>query len=115
MEKFTNFLPPQYYVDVQDDARIHAAALLLPDVKDERLFAFAGTFDINSMLAAFRKAAPNRKFQEDVKDPPVHLAKVPNERALELLKQTGRVGWVTLDETVAALVPSYEAFDGLRG
>lgn len=84
-------------------------------MKDERLFAFAGTFNINSMLAAFRKAAPNRHFQEDVKDPPIHLAKVPNERALELLKRIGRAGWVTLDQSVAAMVQMYEEFDRIQG
>jgi hypothetical protein len=56
-------LPPQYFVDVQDDARLHVAALLLPEVKEERVFAFAAPFNFNQLFAAFRKAAPQRDFR----------------------------------------------------
>lgn len=99
---------PQYYIDVQDDARLHLAALLLNDVQNERIFAFAGVFDYNTELAAFRKADPHRKLPDDVKDPPKHLVKVPNERAEELLKRVARKGWTSFDDSIALMVKSYK-------
>ncbi|KAF2102727.1 NAD(P)-binding protein [Rhizodiscina lignyota] len=108
LDLLRSMLPPQYYIEVQDDARIHVAALLLPDVKDERIFAFADTFDYDQLLAAFRKVAPNHSFPADVKDGSADLAKVPNGRALELLKRVGRKEWVTLDQAMASMVQSYE-------
>lgn len=101
-------MQPQYYVDVQDDARIHAAALLLPDVVGERLFAFADVFNINDELDAWRKVRPNRKFLDNFPNEPVHMAKVPNERAEELLKKVGRQGWTTLEESFARMALAYE-------
>jgi nucleoside-diphosphate-sugar epimerase len=108
LEKLANMLPPQYYVDVQDDARLHVAALLLPEVKDERVFAFTATFTYNELLVAFRKAAPEHNFPEDLKQEDKHLATVPNSRAEELLKKTGRNGWMSLDESIKNMVPAYE-------
>ena len=48
-------IPPQYYVNVQDTARLHVIALVNPSVKDERVFAFAGPFDFNDILGVLRK------------------------------------------------------------
>jgi nucleoside-diphosphate-sugar epimerase len=111
LEELTNTIPPQYYIDVQDDARLHIAALLLHEVKDERVFGFATTFTYNKLLAVFRKAAPGHKFPEDLKQEDVHLATVPNSRAEELLKKVGRKGWVSLQESIKNMVPAYEQAD----
>jgi nucleoside-diphosphate-sugar epimerase len=111
LEALTKTLPPQYYIDVQDDARLHVAALLLPEVKDERVFGFAATFTYNELLAVFRKAAPEHKFPEDLKQDDKHLATVPNSRAEELLKKVGRKGWMSLEESVKNMVPAYEQAD----
>ena len=46
--------PPQYYVDVRDTARLHVIALVDSDCNGQRLFAFAGPFNPNDILAAFR-------------------------------------------------------------
>lgn len=102
-------LVPQFYVDVQDDARLHVAALLLPDVKGERVFAFADVFNINDELAAWRKIKPDKKFIEGGADEPVHMAKVPNDRAEELLREVGRKGWVSLEQSFRNMLPAYEA------
>ncbi|KAI3396616.1 hypothetical protein diail_11869 [Diaporthe ilicicola] len=37
-------IPPQYYVNVQDTARLHVVALVNPSVEGERVFAFHGAF-----------------------------------------------------------------------
>ncbi|MBE7181519.1 MAG: hypothetical protein INR71_09990 [Terriglobus roseus] len=106
--KHTGMIPPQFYVDVQDCARLHVAALLLPDVREERVFAFATPFNVNTELAAFRKIRPGRKFVDDLPDVPVHLAEVPNDRAEELLRKVGRKGWVPMEESFENMLPAYE-------
>jgi nucleoside-diphosphate-sugar epimerase len=107
-EKLTDMFPPQYFVDVQDCARLHVAALLLPEAKGERIFAFASAFTYNEILSAFRKAAPGHNFPKDLQRVDKHLTTVPNGRAEELLRKVGRKGWTSLDESLENMVPAYE-------
>ncbi|KAM3077216.1 hypothetical protein ACMFMG_003319 [Clarireedia jacksonii] len=95
-------LPPQYFVDVQDNARLHVSALTNPDVKNERLFAFAEPFNSNDVLRVFRKLRPEAKIMDDFHDDNIRdLSKVANTRALELLKSDfGQSGWTSLEESL---------------
>ncbi|PQE31223.1 aldehyde reductase ii protein [Rutstroemia sp. NJR-2017a WRK4] len=95
-------LPPQYFIDVQDTARLHVSALTNPDVKNERLFGFAEPFTANDLLRAFRKIRPDANIMDDFHDDNVKdLSKVANERAEELLRSDfGRSGWTSLEESL---------------
>ncbi|GAB7341869.1 hypothetical protein MBLNU457_g0187t1 [Dothideomycetes sp. NU457] len=90
---------PRHFVDVGDDARLHVAALLHPDVKGERVFAFAEAKNAERTVAVLSKAFPERRFElkggmgEDLS---VIEGK---ERAEELLKWLGRKGWVGMEES----------------
>lgn len=92
--------PPQYYVNVQDNARVHVAALICPDVKNERLFSFAHPYNWNDILAVFRELYPQHKFINDYPDLGRDLSKVSNERAEELVKRFDRPGWTSLRDSV---------------
>ena len=35
----------EWYIDVQDTARLHVAAVINPDVQNERIFGFADPFN----------------------------------------------------------------------
>lgn len=94
------FNPPQYYINVQDNARIHVAALIYSDVESERLFTFAHPFTWNEILAVFRKWYPNHKTIDDIPDLGQDLSKVANQRAEELLKRFGLPGWTSLEQSV---------------
>ncbi|KAF7885284.1 uncharacterized protein EAF01_011349 [Botrytis porri] len=96
-------LPPQYFIDVQDTARLHVSALIDEDVKNERLFAFAEPFNNNMLLRIFRKLRPDAKIMDDFHDDSVNdLSKVANQRAAELLKRDfGRAGFTSLEESLA--------------
>lgn len=94
------FNPPQYYVNVQDTARVHVGALIYADVKGERLIDFAYPFNWNDILAEFRKLYPDRKFMDDMPDLGRDLSKVANQRAEELVKRFGRPGWTNLTDTI---------------
>ncbi|KAH6673670.1 hypothetical protein B0J14DRAFT_667193 [Halenospora varia] len=94
-------LPPQYYIDVQDIARLHVAALIYPDVQNERLFAYATPFNWNAVLRIFRKLRPDHKFIDDYEDESIQdRSKVANERTEELLKRMGRPGFTPIEESI---------------
>ncbi|GJC88565.1 aldehyde reductase 2 [Colletotrichum liriopes] len=99
----TNYLggiTPQYYVDVQDNALLHVAAAIHPGVQSERVFAFAEPVNADGVLAILRKLYPGRSFppnfqaEEDLSDI------VPRQRAEALLREMGRDGWTSLEESI---------------
>jgi nucleoside-diphosphate-sugar epimerase len=56
---------PQYFTDVQDNARLHVAALLSPEAANERLFGCTESFNWNQVLDVFRTEYPEKTFVED--------------------------------------------------
>ncbi|KAI9660479.1 MAG: hypothetical protein M1821_009829 [Bathelium mastoideum] len=92
--------PPQWYVDVEDDARLHVAALTRRDTTGERIFAFTAPFNWNDVLAQYRTMFPGKKFVDDIEGQGRDLSKIPNERAEQLLKEMGRTGWTSMEETL---------------
>ena len=91
---------PQWFVDVEDCARLHVAALTRKDTVGERIFAFTEPFNWNDVLAKYRKMFPGKKFVDDVAGLGRDLIKVPNQRAEELLKGMGRKGWTDMEESL---------------
>lgn len=92
----------EWFVNVRDTALLHIAALIDADITNERVFAFAEPYNWNSLLAAMRKARPDAKVPEDLKDNSKDLSKVlPRARAEEILKKNfGQNGFVGLEESV---------------
>ncbi|KAB8252666.1 hypothetical protein BDV35DRAFT_387180 [Aspergillus flavus] len=64
MNAFIDQFPPFFFVDIADAARLHVAALIHADVEGERIFAFAGPFNRNDILAVFRKLRHHRRFTD---------------------------------------------------
>ncbi|KAL6690475.1 hypothetical protein J3F84DRAFT_353374 [Trichoderma pleuroticola] len=97
-------LPPQYFVDVRDTARLHVAALLDPNVNAERIFAFATAYNWTDVLAILRKLRPDQEFPDDPKDEGRDYTEVvPIARAQKLLQGFfGQKGWTSLEDSLAA-------------
>ena len=87
-------------VNVKDTARIHVAALLDPEVENERILAFAYPFNWNDILATLRKLYPHKKFPADIENEPRDLSKLDNSRGASLLKAFGRPGFTGLEKTI---------------
>ncbi|KAI0467425.1 hypothetical protein F4859DRAFT_243157 [Xylaria cf. heliscus] len=106
-------VPRQYFVDVQDVGRLHVAAAVLRDVRGCRIFAFAERYSWDTIVAVLRRL---------LADDPARLSRLPadfsggedpNEiegrpAAELLLRELGRPGWTSLEESVA------DAVEGLR-
>jgi hypothetical protein len=76
--------------------------LIDPEIKDERIFAFAEPYNWNTILAIMRKVRPDGKVPEDLKDNSKDLSKVlPKPRAEQILKKNfGQDGFKGLEEAV---------------
>ncbi len=94
------YISPQWMVNVQDTARVHVAALLAPGVENERILAFAEPFNVNDVLAIFRKAFSGREFPADDPEQGRDLSELDNSQGAGLLKAFGKDGWTGLEESV---------------
>ena len=100
--EFQPAVPPQWFVDVADDAKVHVAALIDKTVANDRIYAFAETFDWNDVIDAVKKARPeattiSEKLPPHGKD----LSEVDNVQGAELLRKWfGQDGWKTLEDSV---------------
>lgn len=97
---------PEYYIDVTDAAALHFAGAVLPDVKEERIFGFAGWYTWNDILAILRKHYPEQPIPEELSAPGVAHDIRTRARAEQLLRELGHPGWISLEDSVKAVVES---------
>ena len=96
-------VPPHFYIDTEDTALLHIAALTQPDVQNERIFGYAGKFTWHQVVDIFRKLYPERKFLEDFQEPPADQGTVDPKvfsRAEELLQRFGKPGFGSLEDAL---------------
>jgi nucleoside-diphosphate-sugar epimerase len=93
-------LGPSYYVNVEDIARLHVGATIFEDVKNQRLFGFAGKFDFNTLLDALHKVDPARPLPAKIELNRVNRSTVDNKSALDILKRFGQDDWVSFEKSV---------------
>jgi len=86
-----NQIDPQWFVNVDDTARLHVQALVSPDIKQgERIWAVSERFTWNDIAAEVKKNKPeaNVVTVEGDKDR-VDASDIDASRAQELLKEFG--------------------------
>ncbi|GMG27688.1 unnamed protein product [Aspergillus oryzae] len=109
VDPFTDMCSKIEFVDVADLARVHVVGLLHPEVKSERLFAFASTFTWKEFVGILRKLRPGHT---GIPSPPENELRdlseiVPARRAKNLLQALfGGSGWVGLEESIRAGIAS---------
>ncbi|KAI9163923.1 Aldehyde reductase 2 [Paramyrothecium foliicola] len=97
---FHHVVGNQDFIHVSDTAALHFAAAVLPDVKEERVFGFAGHYTWNGILAILRRNFPDKTFPEDFESNGLPYEVRPRARAVQLLQELGRPGFISLEETV---------------
>ncbi|KAJ4376109.1 hypothetical protein N0V83_001390 [Neocucurbitaria cava] len=96
----TELFQSQYFVDVEDVALLHLAALTQPDVQNERIIAMSYRYNWNEILDIFRKIAPDHTFPGKL-DEVLDNGTVDHARAEELLKRVKNgEGWSTLENAI---------------
>ena len=103
LQKLTTYTPSlEYFVDIRDAARLHAIALVAPDVQNERLFAFAAPYNVNIVLDALRRVFPHKEFPHNISSLGHDISRYPNARAEALLRAyyPGHHGWTTLEQAI---------------
>lgn len=98
-ESLLTMLPPQWYINVVDDAKLHVSALVDPACNGERIFGFAGTYTWNKIRSILQKIEPSGLLAEE-KDMGMDLSEVPNASAEALLRKHYGHGFATLEESV---------------
>ncbi|KAF9640013.1 hypothetical protein BFW01_g11819 [Lasiodiplodia theobromae] len=88
------------YIDVEDCALLHVAALTLPDVESQRIFAMARHTNGQEIVQELRLLFPGHEFP-DAPDAECDRSVVPPiDKAEALLKTLGYPGWTTLREAI---------------
>ncbi|KAJ5094953.1 hypothetical protein N7532_007244 [Penicillium argentinense] len=101
MAAFIDTFPPFLFVNVEDVAQLHVAALLLPDVEGERILAFAGPFNRNDLVRSIRKLFPGRQLSEDIPGLTMNESSImPAARANDLLKGMWDKEFTSLDDSL---------------
>ena len=98
-------LPPQYYIAVQDTALLHIAALLHPDVQNERIFGYAEPKNANAILRKYKELYPNREFADEDPEEGEDLEVIEEKaRAQELLQWIAGKNWTSMKERCKEVV-----------
>ncbi|PNP55557.1 hypothetical protein FNYG_15471 [Fusarium nygamai] len=100
-----SILASQWYVDVEDTALLHLAALTLDDVNNERLLAFGGRYCWTVILEILHRRFPGKVLLKDIKQSAVDAGEVDNQRSVEVLRKMGKLeGFTGLEETLVKAV-----------
>ncbi|EEU33936.1 uncharacterized protein NECHADRAFT_55822 [Fusarium vanettenii 77-13-4] len=100
LERLKN-IPPQYFVDVQDTARLHVAGATFSDVEGERLFAWAKPWNFDTILAILRRQNPNKTFIKDFQSGrDLSDVEKPRSRSIQLLERLGKSSFTSLEDSV---------------
>lgn len=93
-------------MDVVDTARLHIIALLDPNLKSQRIFAFAAPFQLKDIIRILRMLRPNARIPDAPANEGLDLSEiVPSKRAENLLKFFyGQDGWTSLETSLARTV-----------
>jgi len=94
------YVSPQYFVDVIDDAKLHLGALIHPEVKGERVWGAAEPYNWNQVLGIVKELFPGKKVSDGGADQGADLGTVPQERSVWLLNELGQNGWTSLRESL---------------
>ncbi|RAL10243.1 putative aldehyde reductase [Aspergillus homomorphus CBS 101889] len=94
---------PQWYVDVEDTARLHVVGLLDPNVQSERLFACAAPFAWADVVQILRELQPqNTQIPDALGEVQEKFHVVASARAEQLLRAFyGKDRWTPLKESLA--------------
>ncbi|VUC34235.1 unnamed protein product [Clonostachys rosea] len=104
----SDFVKSQWFINPEDTALLHLAALTLDEVRNERVLALAAPFTWTQILEILHRRFPERKsqFPTSIHEPQIDQGEVDNERTEIILQRMGRRGFKDLEESVVASMES---------
>ncbi|KAL2688938.1 hypothetical protein Neosp_002988 [[Neocosmospora] mangrovei] len=91
----------EYFVDVQDTAKLHVAGTIFSDVQGERVFAWAEPWNFDTVLAILRRQNPNKTFIKDFQSGrDLSDVEKPRSRSIRLLERLGKPSFTSLEDSV---------------
>ncbi|EXL68140.1 hypothetical protein FOPG_15792 [Fusarium oxysporum f. sp. conglutinans race 2 54008] len=103
---FHHMVPRQYFIDTQDTGRLHVAAGIFEHVQGQRIFGMACRFSWDSILEILRKIEPEKTFPDNFSGGEDPNEIEPRDKAEQLLRELGRPGWTTLEESIRGTLES---------
>lgn len=92
-----------FCIDVQDTARLHAAALLHPRMENERIFAYAAPYTWRDTQTTLAKPYPDRIFAPQMEASRLDRSDIELPAKAEYwLQEMGRMGWTSPEDSVLA-------------
>lgn len=101
----------EYFINSEDIGRLHVAAAIFDNVRDQRIFGFAGRVSWDAILGIFRKLEPERNFVADFSGGEDPALIEPREKAEGLLRDLGQPGWTSVEQSVAGLIEQIKEAD----
>lgn len=98
-----NAVGAPHHVDVEDCARLHVAALLMPKVVNQRIFAAFTPINSSMLLMMLKDLYPEGTFPMENSDTRIMLCNMPNIQAAALLRQMGFPGYTSVKDSVRRL------------
>ncbi|RKL07815.1 hypothetical protein BFJ68_g9617 [Fusarium oxysporum] len=91
----------EYFVNVQDTAKLHVAGTIFSDVQGERIFAWAEPWNFDTILAVLRRQNPDKAFVADFQCSR-DLADVgkSRSRSVQLLDALGKSTFTSLKASI---------------
>ncbi|EEY16690.1 aldehyde reductase [Verticillium alfalfae VaMs.102] len=97
--------PSMFFVDVEDVAAIHVAAILDPEIKNARLQTWGHSSNWNEFFAVLREIRPHREFPADYPDPYFFPALTDQSKSIAILKKwASQDGWKPLKDSLRETV-----------
>jgi hypothetical protein len=110
--KTTTDLETAYFIDAQDMGTLVVAAIVLPSLANERIFAYRFNATWNDLRHRVRELYPGRSDivsgeDIDVVGRDLSTAPDPIRHAEGILKQVGRPGYTSMDDMLRGFVNSF--------
>ena len=97
---FLKVLSPTNFVNLQDCALLHLAALVNEDLQGQRILALGEAFDFNKIVDILNELSPENNLPEKLGDSTKPQATIDTTRETELLKAIGKDGFTGLKESI---------------
>ncbi|CAF9932570.1 MAG: hypothetical protein GOMPHAMPRED_006611 [Gomphillus americanus] len=92
--------PYQWFINVQDIAKLHVGAVIFEEVANQRLLGLAGKYSFNDAIDFFHKVDPERSLPSKFEDVPEDTTEADTASALEVLKLFGQNGFIGVEQTI---------------